>query len=60
MVSDSLQYYSEVVCMIVSITEVDKNIINEDYNQHVQVLLEHSVHQVHEGCWGICETKESD
>ncbi|PHU07623.1 hypothetical protein BC332_24112 [Capsicum chinense] len=39
---------------------VDKNVIYEDYDEHVQVLLEHTVHQVHEGCRGIGKTKEHD
>ncbi|PHT42647.1 hypothetical protein CQW23_16672 [Capsicum baccatum] len=39
---------------------IDKNVIYEYYGEHVQVLLEHTVHQVHEGCWGIGKTKGHD
>ena len=56
----SLQYYSKVVCMIIFVTRVDKNVIDENYDEHVQVLREQSVHQVHKSCWGICETKGHD
>ncbi|PHU22299.1 hypothetical protein BC332_07406 [Capsicum chinense] len=43
--------------MIAFVTGVDENVINLDYDEHVQVPLEHLVHQVHKGYWGICETK---
>ncbi|PHU14308.1 hypothetical protein BC332_15513 [Capsicum chinense] len=58
--SKSLKHYSEVVCMLIFATGVNKDVINEDYDEHIQVLLEHSVHQVHEDCWGICKTKRHD
>ncbi|PHT51644.1 hypothetical protein CQW23_06106 [Capsicum baccatum] len=38
---------------ITLISGIDKDIIYEDYDEHVQVLIEHSVHQVYESCWGI-------
>ena len=44
MSSESLKYDSEVIYMIVLATGIDKNVIDEDYNEHVQVLLEHVVH----------------
>ncbi|PHT48353.1 hypothetical protein CQW23_12561 [Capsicum baccatum] len=53
MISDSLQYYFEMVCMIMLTAEVDNNVIYEDYEKHVQVLLEHMVHQVHKSCWTL-------
>ena len=58
--SKSLQHYSEVVCMIIFGTGVDKDLIYGDYDKHIQVLLEYSVHQVYESCWGISETKGHD
>ena len=59
MVFESLQYYFEMVCMIVFSTGVNKNVIYEEYDEHVQVLLEHTVHQVHEGCLGIGKTNKT-
>ena len=60
MISKGLKYNSEMVFMITLIVEIDQNIIYEDYDKHVQVLLEHMVYQVDESCWGICETKGHD
>ena len=57
MISESLQYYYKMVCMITLIAKVNKDVIYEDYDEHVQVLLEHMIHQVHESCWGIGKTK---
>ena len=57
MISKSLEYYFEMVCMIALSVGIDQNIIYKDYDNHVQVLLEHTVHQVHESCWGISKTK---
>ena len=41
MISESLKYCSEMVCMISLSARIDQNIIYEDYDEHVQVLLEH-------------------
>ena len=57
MISESLKYYFEMVCIITLTVGIDQNIIYEDYDEHVQVLLEHLIHQVHEGCWRIGKTK---
>ena len=57
MISKSLKYYYEMVCMIIFTTGIDQNIIYEDYDEHVKVLLEHTVHQVYESFWGIGKTK---
>ncbi|KAF3650481.1 Glutamine--tRNA ligase [Capsicum annuum] len=38
---------------IILISRIDKDVIYEDYDKHVQVLVEHSVHQIYESCWGI-------
>ncbi|PHT66273.1 hypothetical protein T459_30698 [Capsicum annuum] len=53
MTSESLKYYFEFVCMIALSVGIDQNIIYEDYDEHVQVLFEHTVHQVYESSWGI-------
>ena len=39
---------TEMVYMIALSAGIDQNIIYEDYDEHVQVLLEHTVHQVYE------------
>ena len=57
MISESLKYCSEMVCMITLTAGIDQNIIYEDYDEHVQVLLEHKVHQVYESNWGVGKTK---
>ncbi|PHT34401.1 hypothetical protein CQW23_26201 [Capsicum baccatum] len=49
-----------MVCMITFTMEVNKDVINEDYDEHIQVLLENLVHPVHERYWGIRETKGHD
>ena len=60
MISESLKYYSEMVCMIMLSTEIDQNIIYKDYDEHVQVLLEHTINHVHEIYWGIGKMKAHD
>ncbi|PHT68419.1 hypothetical protein T459_27906 [Capsicum annuum] len=60
MISESLKYDFEMVCMIILTARIDQNIIYEDYDEHVQVLLEHLVHQVHESGWGISKTEGHD
>ena len=45
--------------MITLYVRIDQDIIYEDYDEYVQVLLQHSVHQVHERCWGIGKAKGS-
>ena len=60
MISKSLKYDSEMVCIIMFTVGINKDVIYEDYDEHVQVLLEHIVHQVHKGCWGIVKTKGHD
>ncbi|PHT94120.1 hypothetical protein T459_02002 [Capsicum annuum] len=49
-----------MVYMITLIVGINQNIIYEDYDEHVQVLLEHTVHLVHKSCWGIGKTKGRD
>ncbi|KAF3655844.1 hypothetical protein FXO38_14499 [Capsicum annuum] len=39
--------------MIMLTVRVDKDVINEDYDEHVQVLLKYMIHQVYESYWGI-------
>ncbi|KAF3626893.1 hypothetical protein FXO38_29011 [Capsicum annuum] len=60
MISEGLKYNSEMVCMITLTMRIDKDIIYEDYDEHVQVLLEHPFYQVYESYWGISMTKGDD
>ncbi|PHT36767.1 hypothetical protein CQW23_24467 [Capsicum baccatum] len=53
MIFESLKYNSKMVCIIMFTAVIDKDVIDKDYDKHVQVLLEHTVHQVHENCRGI-------
>ena len=39
--------------MLLSIRRVNQDIINKYNDELVQEWLEHSIHEVHEGCWGI-------
>ncbi|PHT70117.1 hypothetical protein T459_25221 [Capsicum annuum] len=43
--------------MITLTVGIDQNVIYEDNDEHIQVLLEHAVHQVHKSCRGIGKTK---
>jgi hypothetical protein len=36
---------------------IDKDIIDEDHYEVVELRHKHGVHEVHEVGWGICETK---
>ena len=54
---ESLKYDFEMIWDFIRIMGIDKSVIYKDYDEHVQVLLEHAVHQVHEGCWSIGKTK---
>ncbi|KAF3650524.1 hypothetical protein FXO37_18428 [Capsicum annuum] len=38
---------------IIFIMGINKSVIYVDYDEHVQVLLEHAGHQAHIGCWII-------
>jgi hypothetical protein len=42
----------EVTLMIFAILEVDKDVVNEDYDKLIQFLHEYLIHEVHEkgGC----------
>ena len=58
MISKSLEYYSEMVCIIMLSAGIDQNIIYEDYDEHVQVLLEHMVHQVIKAAGALVRPKD--
>ncbi|PHT59810.1 Pyruvate dehydrogenase E1 component subunit beta-1, mitochondrial [Capsicum baccatum] len=44
--------------MIMLTVRVDKDVINEDYDEHVQVQLNYMIHQVYEIYWGIDDSHD--
>jgi hypothetical protein len=57
MISKSLQNNSEMLCMLFSTLGIDQDVINEDHDKLVQLRHEYGVHQVHEMCRSIGESK---
>jgi hypothetical protein len=57
MVSKSLQNNSEILHMLFFTLGIDQDVINEDHDKLVQLWHEHGVHQVHEMCMTIGESK---
>ena len=39
---------------------VYENVVNEDNDELVEIRFEHSIHEVYEGCWSICDAKWHD
>jgi hypothetical protein len=46
-----------MVGMLLLVFGIDKDIIDEDHYEFVELRHKHRVHEVHEVGWGICETK---
>jgi hypothetical protein len=57
MVSKSLQNNSEMLHMLLFVLRVDQDVVNEDHDKLVQLRHEYGVHQVHEMCRSIGESK---
>jgi hypothetical protein len=57
MVTKSLQDNTKMLLMLFLILEVDQDVINEDHDKLVQLRHEYGVHQVHEICRSIGESK---
>jgi hypothetical protein len=57
MVSKSFQNNSEMLHMLLFTLVIDQDVINEDHDKHVQLRHEYGVHQVHEICRSIGESK---
>ena len=53
MLSQSLQYESQMLLMLFSCLGEDQNIINEDHHKDVQIIHEDHVHQMHEESRGM-------
>jgi hypothetical protein len=58
MVSKSLQNSSEMLRMLLFTLGVDQDVVNEDHDKLVQLRHEYGVHQVHEMCRSIGESKQ--
>jgi hypothetical protein len=57
MVMKSLQNNSEMLHMLFFTLGVDQGVINEDHDKLVQLWHEYGVHQLHEMCRSIGESK---
>jgi hypothetical protein len=58
MVLKSLQNNSEMLHMLLFVLGLDQDVINEDDDKLVQLRHEYGVHQVHEMCRSIGESKQ--
>jgi hypothetical protein len=57
MVPKSLQNNAEMPCMLFFTLGIDEDVINEDHDKLVQLRHEYRIHQVHEMCRSIGESK---
>jgi hypothetical protein len=57
MVSKSLKNNSKMLRMLFFTLGIDQDVVNEDHDKLVQLQHEYGVHQVHEMCRSIGETK---
>jgi hypothetical protein len=57
MISQILKDNSEMFGMLLLIFGIDKDIIDKDHYEFVELRHKHGVREVHEIGWGICETK---
>jgi hypothetical protein len=57
MVTKSPQNNSEMLRMLLFTLGIDQDVINKDYDKLVQLRHEYGVHQVHEMCRSIGESK---
>jgi hypothetical protein len=57
MISQTLEDNSEMFGMFFLIFGIDKDIIDKDHYEFVELRHKHGVHEVHEVGWGIHETK---
>jgi hypothetical protein len=57
MVSQTLKGNSEMFGMLLLVFGIDKDIIDKDHYEFVELRHKHGVHEVHEVGWGIRETE---
>ena len=51
---ESLLNNPKITCLFFLIPKINEDIIHNDDNKNVQILLEHSVNQIHESYKSIC------
>jgi hypothetical protein len=56
-ISQTLKGNPEMFGMLCLIFGIDKDIIDKNHYEFVELRHKHGVHEVHEVGWGICETK---
>jgi hypothetical protein len=57
MILQPLKDNSEMFAMLLLIFGIDKDIIDKDHYEFVELRHKHRVHEVHQVGWDICETK---
>jgi hypothetical protein len=57
MITQMLKDNSEMFGMLLLVFGIDKDIIDKDHYEFVELRHKHGVHEVHEVGWGIRETK---
>jgi hypothetical protein len=57
MISQTLKDNSEMLGVSFLSFGIDENVIDEDYDEFIELRHEHGVHEVHEVGWGISESK---
>jgi hypothetical protein len=57
MISQTLKDNAEMFGMFFLVFGIDKDIIDKDHYEFVELCHKHRVHEVHEIGWGIRETK---
>ena len=51
--SQSLQYHPQMICMLFFTLRIYQNIINKYHHKLVKIIHEYTVHQIHEEGWCI-------
>src|SRR5664279_4504413 len=60
MITELSQHQTKMFGMFFFGLREDKNIIDVDHDELVEILHEYRVHEPHECCWGICKAKRHD
>jgi hypothetical protein len=56
----SLEYNAEMFLVLFHILGVDQNVINKNHDKLIQLGHEYRIHEIHEVCQGIGQTKGHD
>ncbi|MFS7995869.1 hypothetical protein Hanom_Chr12g01123131 [Helianthus anomalus] len=54
------QNKSQMLFMLLLTLRIDQDVVDEYYNELVQIRLAYSVHQIHEYCGCVCQPKRHD